>query len=392
MRILQVSDFFPPVRGGLESHVDDLSTELSCRGHEVHVATMTANAAPTCADVYVHPVTTLTSRVVRHADADRPFHPPLPDPRAVRSLRAIIEQVRPDVVHAHSWLGASVPRGLAPVVFTAHDYALICQLHTLRLPRGGDCDGPRPLACTSCASPDRGVAKAAVLAAALPAGRGRLPADVILTLSKQVKGIIEPYVQVSVRSVGGFLSRIDDAPPPSLPADPFVMYAGDPGPHKGLDLLLDLWAGTDSPPAPLVVATTKALRRDVPATVTAVQLDRAGVRAAWRRAALAVTPSLWREPYGMVAVEALSEGTPVVTFASGALSEIVRDGIDGVVVPRGDVAALRNAITEMLRDEVRRDRMATAARHGAMRFSSDVVVPRIERIYAEVAARRAVSA
>ena len=392
MKVLQVSDFFPPVRGGLESHVDDLATELTRRGHEVHVATMTRDAVATSPDVHVHPVTTLTSRLVRHAQADRPFHPPFPDPRAVRALRAIIERVRPDVVHAHSWLGVSVPSGLAPVVFTAHDYALVCQLHTLRTANGADCDGPRALACAACALHDRGVAKAAVLAAAVPAGRRRLSADLVLTLSDQVRRTIAPYVSVPVRTVGGFLAPAVEAPAPPLPAEPFVMYAGDPGPHKGLDLLLDLWAGRQAPPAPLVVATTKPISRPVPSAVHVMQLDRAGMRAAWRRAAIAVVPSLWREPFGMVAVEALTEGTPVVAFASGALTEIVRDGVDGVVVPRGDIAGLAGAVRNLLYDDARRLRMAEAGRLGASRFHPDVVLARIEQSYTDVVDRAAVPA
>lgn len=395
MRVLQVSDFFPPVRGGLESHVDDLSGELARRGHDVHVATMTPNASPASPDVSVHQVTSLASRVVRHVDTQRPFHPPFPDPQAVRSLRAVIEGVRPDIVHAHSWLGISLPRAAVPIVFTAHDYALICQLHTLRATNGADCAGPRPLACISCARRDRGTGKAGVLASALPIGRRRLGADVVLTLSDQVRRTIAPYISMPVQTVGGFLPASSDdvaVSLPSLPSRPFVMYAGDPGQHKGLDLLLDLWAGPLAEAAPLFVASTKPLGRPVPPNVYVAQLDRASVRAAWGRAAIAVMPSLWQEPFGMVAVEALTEGTPVVTFASGALAEIVRDGVDGVVVPRGDVDGLADAIGNLLNDDARRRQMGAAARRDAGRFSPDVVVGRIERIYAELVSRKAVSA
>ncbi len=44
MKVLLVSDFYPPVRGGLEFHVDGLASELVNRGHQVHVATLTADA------------------------------------------------------------------------------------------------------------------------------------------------------------------------------------------------------------------------------------------------------------------------------------------------------------------------------------------------------------
>ena len=86
----------------------------------------------------------------------------------------------------------------------------------------------------------------------------------------------------------------------------------------------------------------------------------------------------------MVAVEALSAGAPVVAFASGALPEIVRHGIDGLLVPRGDAEALRQAVGQLLTDEAARRRMSEAAMNGAARFSPDVVIPRIEQAYSDV--------
>jgi hypothetical protein len=56
VRVLHVSDFFPPVRGGLETHVDDLAAELADRGHDVHVATLTRGARPVDPAVTVHAV------------------------------------------------------------------------------------------------------------------------------------------------------------------------------------------------------------------------------------------------------------------------------------------------------------------------------------------------
>jgi glycosyltransferase involved in cell wall biosynthesis len=392
--VLLVSDFFPPVRGGLEVHVDELAAELSARGHEVHVATLTPDATPTAAAVQVHVVTTLSSAVVRHEHADRPFHPPLPDPRAHAALAALVTKLRPDVVHAHSWLGVSLPRRhRPPVVFTAHDYALICQLHTLLRTTGERCGGPSARACVPCGARRHGMVRSVALATSTPAGRRLLPADRVLTLSAHVAATIRPYLRVPVETVGGFVRAVRAAAPsanvelPALPAGPFVLYAGDPGPHKGLDLLLDLWAGS-AVPAPLVVATTKPLVRNVSGNVTVVTLDREQMAVVQRRAAVAVVPSQWDEPYGMVAVEALTAGLPVVASRVGALPELVTDGVDGVLVPAGDRDALGAALTGLVTDEARRAAFAAAAARGAVRFSPDAVLPRIEAAY-RAAMRRA---
>ena len=384
MRILQVSDFFTPVRGGLESHVDDLACELSRRGHEVHVATMTANPAPSSDDVEVHVVSNAASRLISYADADRPFHLPTADPVARRDLRTVIDEVRPDVIHAHSWLAASLPDVGVPVVFTAHDYALVCQLHTLLRTDGEQCGGQSFAACTRCARRAHGTARAAALALGVPFGRNRLRVDLVLTLSEQVRRALVGRLRMPVRAVGGFLpARPVPQPSAELPAAPFVMYAGDPGRHKGIDLLINMWR-EDPPPASLLLAVTRPLSRPTPPNVDVRTLDRTAVQNAWRRAAVAIVPSLWQEPYGMVAVEALSAGTPVVAFASGALTELVRDGVDGVLVSPGDAVALQRAVTTLLNDDALRQRMSAAALDGAKRFTADVVVPRIEQAYADV--------
>lgn len=384
MRVLLVSDFFPPVRGGLESHVDDLAAELAARGHVVHVATLTPDATPSAPSVQVHVVRTLSSAVVRHEHADRPFHPPVPDPRARAALGALIDDLRPDVVHAHSWMGVSLPRRRRPpVVFTAHDYALICQLHTLLRTSGERCPGPQLRTCVECGARRYGALRSVALATSTAAGRRLLPVDRILTLSAHVAATVGRYVGVPVEAVGGFVRAAEPATGvelPPLPSEPFVLYAGDPGAHKGLDLLLDLWAAS-AVPAPLVVATTKPLARAVDGDVTVVSLSREQLALVRQRAAVAAVPSLWDEPYGMVAVEALTAGVPVVASRAGALPELVTDGVDGLLVPPGDRDALAAALSGLVTDARRRTEFAAAARRNAQRFSADAVVPRIEAAY-----------
>lgn len=62
------------------------------------------------------------------------------------------------------------------------------------------------------------------------------------------------------------------------------------------------------------------------------------------RAACVVVPSLWPEPFGLVALEAQRLGTPVVASRVGGLAELVDDGKTGILVPPGDVQALVNGI------------------------------------------------
>ncbi|MCU1281781.1 MAG: hypothetical protein JWM53_5327, partial [bacterium] len=63
-----------------------------------------------------------------------------------------------------------------------------------------------------------------------------------------------------------------------------------------------------------------------------------------------VVPSLWDEAFGLVVIEAMAAGSPVVVTDSGAMPEIVQHGKCGLVVPKGDVSALAHAINQLITD------------------------------------------
>jgi glycosyltransferase involved in cell wall biosynthesis len=68
------------------------------------------------------------------------------------------------------------------------------------------------------------------------------------------------------------------------------------------------------------------------------------------------------EPFGLVNLEAMAMGKPVVAFAHGAIPEIVLDGETGLLVPPGDEGALAGAVIDLLGDPHRRSAMGKAAR------------------------------
>jgi glycosyltransferase involved in cell wall biosynthesis len=105
----------------------------------------------------------------------------------------------------------------------------------------------------------------------------------------------------------------------------------------------------------------------------------------YRAAAVSVIPSL-EEGFGIPAAEAMGCQTPVVASDAGGLPEVVEDGVTGLIVPRGDSAALAQAIGALLADPARRVQMGRAGRERALRlFDWDRTAEQLERIYAEVA-------
>jgi glycosyltransferase involved in cell wall biosynthesis len=80
------------------------------------------------------------------------------------------------------------------------------------------------------------------------------------------------------------------------------------------------------------------------------------------RAAVLVHPARYEETFGLVLLEAMNAGIPVVASRVGGTPEVVEDGVSGLLVPPGDPAALASAVADLLADEARRARMGAAGR------------------------------
>jgi glycosyltransferase involved in cell wall biosynthesis len=402
VRILALTDFYPPVIGGLERNVSGISRELARRGHHVAVATLSRpGSSPVEMDegVRVHRIDGWSRALRRtYADPDRPFHPTLADPGVSAALRRVVAAERPQIVQAHSWILHSFlplkPWSGAKLVVYLHDYGLRCAKKTF-LRNGGPCDGPAYGKCVSCASDHYGAVKGAALTSGLWLSSrmyGRV--DRFLANSSAVADagfdgpgprparidVVPSFVPDRAAELGSALPRPAFLPP----QDGYVLFVGALGDHKGLGVLLEACQGLD---APLVVIGTR--RADTPERfptgVTVVEdVPHDEVMAAWARSSVAVVPSKWPEPFGQVAVEAMMSGKPVVASSVGGLCDVVVDGETGVLVPPGDAGALRRAVAELLADPDRRTRMGEAGRRRAARFTLSRVADRMEDVYREL--------
>jgi glycosyltransferase involved in cell wall biosynthesis len=101
-----------------------------------------------------------------------------------------------------------------------------------------------------------------------------------------------------------------------------------------------------------------------------------------------VLPSLW-EGFGLVLLEAMAAGRPVVASAVGPIPEIVVDGVTGLLVPPGDSTALAAAIVRLLRDPELASALGKAGRVRVEReLRIDTMVERTEALYGELLAER----
>jgi glycosyltransferase involved in cell wall biosynthesis len=157
---------------------------------------------------------------------------------------------------------------------------------------------------------------------------------------------------------------------------PHVLYAGRLSPEKGI---VELVAAADG--LPLVVAGDGPLRERVPEALGFVPHDKLG--ALYERAAIVACPSR-REGFGVVCAEAMAHARPVVASAVGGLLDLVVDRETGLLVPPGDVPALRAALTRLLGEAELRHRLGEAGRERIReRFAWPAVTAATVALYEE---------
>jgi len=420
MHVVQLTDFYRPVIGGLERHVQTLSGELIRLGHTVTVVTLQTGDHPaeeTLDGVRVVRIRAWSGAMTAfHADAARPFHPTVPDPGAMAALRRVIQRERPDVVNSHSWLQYSyfplhrAHWGPAHVV-TLHDYGIACPKKTLQRAAGsrpgppvarlsGPCSGPRLAKCLGCVPEQYGVLKGAAIATGSRASRilrGR--ADRYIAVSRAVAdgsrralpvGSEIVVVPSMVPNDLPALARLTPRPAFLPPEDGYLMFVGALGPHKGVDVLLEARRRMRNRPPLVLIGTPRAdtPRIDDPEVVIARNISSAQVMASWLRASIAVVPSAWSEPMGLVAVEAMLAGRPVVASDAGGLRDVVQHGVTGLIVPPGAPGALAAALDSLLEDLETRQRMGETGRLHARKFEAAALAPRVVEVFEDVLRRR----
>jgi glycosyltransferase involved in cell wall biosynthesis len=414
MRVLVVSDYYPPFIGGGHRATQALARRLSAAGHVVTVATVSHPGVPaheTDGGVDVRRLPHLRSllRPLRRGRRQE-HHPPFPDPLTTVALRRLLRETRPEVVYAYGWIAYSAALARlgtgVPLVLGAHDYGFTCPTRTLV--RGGvACSGPGVASCLACAPRTYGWAKGWLTTLTVLAGRPllRRSARGLHSISAYVEEVTTrdllrgrpgpPLVRCTLPS---FSDETDDEGSPEeiaaalarLPGEPFVLFVGALRRVKGVDVLLDAYARLDGPP-PLVLLGT--VESDSPTAwpegvVVLEDVPHGAVMQAWSRCLFGVAPSRWPEPLGLVVHEGMSRGRAVIGTRPGGHADLIVDGESGLLVPAGDAAALAEAMRTLLARPDLRRRLGAAAELRAEEASGDRLLPAYEGLLREVAESR----
>lgn len=166
---------------------------------------------------------------------------------------------------------------------------------------------------------------------------------------------------------------------------PFVLFAGRLAPEKGIEELVEATRGMR-----LVVAGDGPLRHLVPDALGFVGHDE--LDKLYDRAAVVALPSR-SEGFGVVILEAMAHGKPVVASRTGGIPDLVENGVTGYLVRPGDTATLRARLQRLLESEQLRSEFGSAARARVQeRFEWERVIDRTvaayEEAWADVAEQR----
>jgi phosphatidylinositol alpha-mannosyltransferase len=361
VRVALLSPYSWTYPGGVTHHIEALACELSESGHQAHIL------AP------FDPQDSLSRRLHRGAVPQRrptpegfvslgrtiglPFNGAVSNaaltPHSVFALRRELREGGYDVVHIHEPVVPTVgwdtlcSAGELPLVGTFHTYS------------------ENPVT--------NGIA-------AVPLGGRRRMNRLHVRIA-----VSEAAAWTARRFYGGRYRIVPNGVHIPAPAE----LARDAESDEQLRLLF-IGQAVERKGLPVLLRAFEALREQVPATLTLVgasaaevahmMLDDRGVHALGKvseqrkleelgRADVLCAPSLHGESFGMILTEAFAAATPVIASDIPGYRDVVRDGIDGQLVPAGDALALAESLRGLALDRPRRERMALAARERAERYA-----------------------
>jgi glycosyltransferase involved in cell wall biosynthesis len=386
MRILLVSDFFPPTQGGLEAHVQRLAVALIQRGHSLAVVTSTLEPDPLPQGTSIISSSTVLGRVpYLFQEKDRAFPPPWPDTFFRKTVRKVAASWKPDVIHAHGWCSFSCYwRDSPPLVVSLHDHGLRCPKKSL-LRKGVECHDGQGAACVRCPG-DQTIAKRLPMAIAL----NRYVQDLAANASQFIA--VSQSVAKRVNELGFANSKISVIPnfidfsEPRLCSrlgQPTILFIGPDSPHKGRSVAIDAFQRLPNGFARLHLVGNGAEIK-VPGVRNLGYLSGIDLVQQFQTASVLVIPSIWPEPCPTVVLEAMTYGLPVIGSRIGGIPDLVVHGETGLLVPPNDPYALANCMFRLLNDRRMCNTMGLNAKVAVANFSTDAVVPEIEKVYSSV--------
>ncbi|ARA94422.1 hypothetical protein AWN76_015515 [Rhodothermaceae bacterium RA] len=355
MTILHINEHLAR-KGGVETYLFALMPMLEARGHSCRVLYGDGDPALWPASVRVPAIR--QARAARQAQAE---------------VADVLRRERPDLIHVHNVqnegvLAACLDHG--PTVLTTHDYRWVCPANTFFYKRTREtcfrtC-GPGCFTTTlrkHCLTPRPHYALAFYRRAKWAIRHGGRLARVIAPSH----GAKERYVQAGfpperITVLPYFCPVPPSEAPRPVPARPTITFLGRIAPNKGQEYFVEALGLLPPEVRGVMVGNLgeggeEAMRNLAARHGCADRLELRGwasreeVERLLDETSVFVFPSLWPETLGIVGLEALARGVPVVASALGGTAEWCLDGETGYRVPPKDAGAIADAVRTLLHDD-----------------------------------------
>jgi L-malate glycosyltransferase len=365
-----------PVYGGSGVVATELGIELAARGHEVHFITY---AQPFRLPYFVE-------RIFYH-EVEVPNYPLFEHPPYNLALSVAIQNVAEkhglDLLHAHYAVPHATSAWIAKELVARDDFRIVTTLHGTDITLVGQDPSFRSLTRFSIARSDGLTAVSEYLRDETHRHFGIAPEDI---------EVIPNFVDLARYSRDAYPCHRGKL---TLPGEKIVIHISNFRAVKRVDDVVRIFARVARElPARLLLVGDGPERVKVQEIAESEGVsDRIlflgkqnSVAELLACSDLLLLPSE-NESFGLVALEAMACGVPVVASRIGGIPEVVQDGESGYLAPVGDVDAMAEAAIRLLANPEQWKRFSAAARAGAERFSADRVVSCYESFYAEVLSR-----
>jgi glycosyltransferase involved in cell wall biosynthesis len=372
MNILHLYKDYDPIIGGIENHIRMLAEAQARRGHRVTVLV----TSPTNRTTIRREKGVLVIRASRFAHvASTPLS---------LSLPLILSRLKRDIAHLHF----PYPWGELATLAASHIPRVVVTYHSDIVRQGAILPFYRPFM-------HRILQRAAAIIATSPPYVES--SDVLRHYRDKVR-VVPLGVETTLyaHSHPGRVHAVRGEWSPDR--EPLVLFVGRLRYYKGLDILLQ--AATRLTRGRVLIVGSGPERRKLDQLCERLRLEERvhflgdvsdeellALRHAVRESGgLFVLPATERsEAFGMVLLEALSAGLPLVTTELGTgTSWVNRDGVTGRVVPAGDPAVLASALNDLLARPRLLAEMSAAATARARQFDVEAMVARVEAVYHDV--------
>lgn len=382
-RVLMLSWEYPPKTvGGLARHVHDLSVALAAAGNEVHVITCPVPGQGLYTrdrGVHVHRI----HPDKLSADDFMDWVGQLNEGMLELTGKLLDIYDRFDLLHAHDWLVGSAAINIS----RHHDLPLVATIHATEhgRNRGLHNDLQRHI---------HNLEGELVGQAHLVIGCSRYMGREIAELFNQPldKIRIIPNGVDPENITAGLAQPVAE---PAREREKVIVFLGRLVPEKGVDVLISALPAImeEVGPVNLEIAGKGPYQPELEhlARRTGVAdrvkflgfVDDEGRNILLNRATVAVFPSIY-EPFGIVALEAMAAGVPVVVSDTGGLSDVIEHGVDGYLSPPGDTHMLAYYVAEIIRNpELARHFVQRARRNIMVKFSWEQIAATTREVYAE---------